>query len=73
MVYAEKCVQKQRFTRLYVDTVKRENKKSEDSAEVKTLAYESAQKKTWRGKKKLRKKKMDRGVSESDKKKVSSR
>lgn len=45
MVYAEKYVQKQRFTRAYVDTVKRENKKSEDSAEEKTLACESAQKK----------------------------
>ena len=74
MVYAEKYVQKQRFTRAYVDTVKRENKKSEDSAEEKTLACESAQKKkTCREKKKQGKKKMDRGVSESDKKKVSSR
>lgn len=61
MVYAEKCVQKQRFTRLYVDTVKRENKKSEDSAEVKTLAYESAQKKTWRGKKKAKKEENGQG------------
>lgn len=74
MVYAEKYVQKQRFTRAYVDTVKRENKKSEDSAEEKTLACESAQKKKRVEKKKKQgKKKMDRGVSESDKKKVSSR